>query len=349
MQSMFSKYSHIDILKHVTSRFVGRAFDWWQERQYNVKKGRKSSINTFYELKTCMWKHFIPLSCRITKEQQARIKDFIDIGHAFIQNIAKFSRLEKDFKHNLDLLLSEQRNREKYKREQAKHQKLRVYEKKREKEQIEKFCAQKEQEEKEIKEKKKREVEEKAKEESLRKVKEENERKKLEEREKIRQESELEIQLQVVELKIISKAKKELIVRDLVNNPSPLPSIKFQFSKEVLPSLNSTHLINSFVFFSSQNFCSPSHSLISSSSTLFANTHFDINIHFKNYPNQSVNHCFCEVGLIPSFSILKGPFSQIFHPILLHGHYDFIIILFDDYCRFVFYPGETLTFVAVGL
>ena len=154
MQPMFSKYSHIDILRHVTSRFVGHAFDWWQERQYRVKKGRTSCINTFYELKTCMWKHFIPPSFRITKAQQARIEDLIDIGDAFIQNIAKFFRLEKDFKHNLDMLLSEQRKREKYKREQAKHQKLREFEKKREKEEFEMFCAQREQEEKEIQEKK---------------------------------------------------------------------------------------------------------------------------------------------------------------------------------------------------
>ena len=151
---MFSKYSHIDIFRHVTSRFVGHAFDWWQERQYRVKKGRTSCINTFYELKTCMWKHFIPPSFRITKAQQARIEDLIDIGDAFIQNIAKFFRLEKDFKHNLDMLLSEQRKREKYKREQAKHQKLREFEKKREKEEFEMFCAQREQEEKEIQEKK---------------------------------------------------------------------------------------------------------------------------------------------------------------------------------------------------
>jgi len=85
-----------------------------------VKKGRKTCINTFYKLKACMWKHFIPPSFRITKSQQARIEDFIDIGDAFIQNIAKFSRLEIDFKHNLDLLLSEQREIEKHKREQAK-------------------------------------------------------------------------------------------------------------------------------------------------------------------------------------------------------------------------------------
>ena len=69
-----------------------------------MNKGRKSCINTFSELKACMWKHFIPLSFRITREQQSRIENFIDIGDVFIQNLAKFSRLEKDFKINLDLL-----------------------------------------------------------------------------------------------------------------------------------------------------------------------------------------------------------------------------------------------------
>ena len=84
---------------------------------------------------------FIPPSFRITKAQQARIEDFIDIGDAFIQNIGKFSRLENDFKHNLDLLLSEQRKREKHKREQAKLKKLQEYEKMREKEELEKLYA----------------------------------------------------------------------------------------------------------------------------------------------------------------------------------------------------------------
>ena len=69
----------------------------------------------------------------------------------------------------------------------------------------------KEKEEKELKEKKKRE----------------NERKDLEEREKITQESNLEKQSQVVELKIISNAKRDLIVKDLVLNLSLIPSIRF--------------------------------------------------------------------------------------------------------------------------
>ena len=81
------------------------------------------------------------MSSLITREQQARIENFIDIGDAFVQNLAKFCRLEKDFKHNLDLLLSEQRKREKHKREQAKLKKLREFEKKKEKENLEKLRA----------------------------------------------------------------------------------------------------------------------------------------------------------------------------------------------------------------
>jgi len=124
VQPLFRKYSQYDILTHIISRFVGRASEWWQEKQYKVKKGRESCINTFYELKSCMWKHFIPPSFRITREQQSRIENFIDIGDPFIQNLDKFSRLEKYFKHNLDMLLSEQRKREKHKREQVKLKKL---------------------------------------------------------------------------------------------------------------------------------------------------------------------------------------------------------------------------------
>jgi len=77
-----------------------------------VKKGRESYINIFCELKACVCKHFISPLFRIIKEQQVRIENFIDIVDVFIQNLDKFSRLAKDFKHNLDLLLSKQRERE---------------------------------------------------------------------------------------------------------------------------------------------------------------------------------------------------------------------------------------------
>jgi len=288
-----------------------------------------------------MWKHFIPPSFRITKEQQARIENFIDIGDAFIQNLAKFSRLEKDFKHNLDLLLSEQRKRAKHKKEKAKLTKLREYEKKREKEELKKLCAKREQEDKEIKDKKKRDEEEKAKEENIRKAKEENERKDFEAREKLKTESEFERKSKVVELKSNSTSR-EIIVRDLVCNPSPIPFMKTQVPKGVFPSLNSSQFfIKSLVLFPFQTFCSLSHSLISSSSKYSAKIHFDFKILFKNYPSQSVKHSFCEVGLIPTFSKSISPLSHILQSIILHGLHDFNPILFDDYCRYVFDPGGT--------
>jgi len=197
------------------------------------------------------------------------------------------------------------------------------------KEKLEKLCAEKkkrEQEEYEKIEKKKRDEEEKTKEENLRKAKEENERKELEEREKIRQESELEIKSQVVELKNISKDKWEL--RDLVYNPSPLPSMKTQFSKGVLPSLNSSHFfIKSFVLFPSQIFCSPSHLLVSYSSPSCAKTHFDFKTLFKYHLSQCVRHSSCEMGLLLTFSTFICPFSHSAHSNILNGLNNFNAIL----------------------
>ena len=69
VQPLFCKYSQYDIFRHGISRFVGRACEWWHQRQSRVEKGRESCINTFYKLKACMWKKFIPSSFRITREQ----------------------------------------------------------------------------------------------------------------------------------------------------------------------------------------------------------------------------------------------------------------------------------------
>jgi len=125
----------------------------------------------------------------------------------------------------------------------------------------------------------------------------------------------------VVGLESISKEKKELNVRNLGINSSPIPYMKIQFLKGVLPSLHSSHFfIKSFVLFPSQTFCSPS----------CGKTHFNSKILFKNHLSQSVIHCFREVGWISPFSIFKSPFSHISQAIILHGHYNFNAILFDD-------------------
>jgi len=36
VQPLFCKYSQFDTLRHVTSRFIGRASKWWQMRQSRV-------------------------------------------------------------------------------------------------------------------------------------------------------------------------------------------------------------------------------------------------------------------------------------------------------------------------
>jgi len=154
----------------------------------------------------------------------------------------------------------------------------------------------------------------------------------------------------MVELKSISNEKRELIVRDLVYHPSPIPSMKTQFPKRAFPSLNfSRFFIKSFVLFSSQTFCFPSHSLISSSSTYCANTHFDFHILFKNHLSQSVRHSFYEVGLLSTSSNFISPFSHITHSCILHGLSEFNAILFDDCCRYIFYPSGTSNLVVVSL
>jgi len=101
--------------------------------------------------------------------------------------------------------------------------------------------------------------------------------------------------------------------------------------------------------FPSQTFCFPSHSLISYSSTYCAKTHFDFKTVLKNIPSQSARHSFCEVGWISPFSTFKSPLSHTTQSNMMHGHYDFNEILFDDYCRFVFDPGGTYNLVVVSL
>jgi len=123
-----------------------------------------------------------------------------------------------------------------------------------------------------------------------------------------------------------------------VYHPSPIPSMKTQFPKRVFPSLNSSQFfIKYFVLFSSQTFCFISHSLISYSSTYCAKTHFD-------FQSQCVRHSFCEVGLLSNYSNFMSPFSHITHSCLLHGLSEFNAILFDDYCRYIFYPSGNLKF-----
>jgi len=238
-----------------------------------------------------MWKHFIPPSFRITKEQQSRIEDFIDIGDAFIQNLAKFSRLKKDFKKNLDLLLSEQREREKQKRAREKLERFREFDMQREKEELDKLRAKREQEEKE--------------------------RKEYEDKARVRQEEELkrkEEELKRKEDDIKRKEAKELLSRAVMIQ-HPCINLKIKIPKGVIPSLHSTlSSINSFVLVLSK-FVFPPSFIISNSSKDFSKPNFDLELPFRFQLSQSENHNFCEMGRLSHFFKLSsrgdGPFKII--------------------------------------
>jgi len=153
----------------------------------------------------------------------------------------------------------------------------------------------------------------------------------------------------VVELKSNSSSR-ELIIRDLVFNPSPIPSMKPQVPKGVLPSLHSSYFfIKSFVLFPSHTFCSPSHSLISYSSNYYAKIHFDFKTLFKHHLSQSARHSLYAMGWISPFTFFISPFSHITHSCILHGLSKFKPILFDNYCRYIFDPGGTSNLVAMSL
>jgi len=45
VQPLFSSQS--DILRHIISRFIGHASEWWQKRQVRVEKGRNHALIHF--------------------------------------------------------------------------------------------------------------------------------------------------------------------------------------------------------------------------------------------------------------------------------------------------------------
>jgi len=67
-------------------------------------------------------------------------------------------------------------------------------------------------------------------------------------KEKLRQEQEFESQSKVVEFKRNLKAKREIMIREVVFHPSTLPSMKTQFPKGVIPSLiSSSHIFYQYL------------------------------------------------------------------------------------------------------
>ena len=67
----------------------------------SVKKGRKSSIHDWYELKACMRRKFVPLS---TKRDLELIGHLIQEGKTFMKGLDGFSHREIEFKEKLETL-----------------------------------------------------------------------------------------------------------------------------------------------------------------------------------------------------------------------------------------------------
>lgn len=92
----------------------------------------------------------------------------------------------------------------------------------------------------------------------------------------------------------------------------------------------------------------PNSSIISNFTMDFPKTHFDLMLPFRYPLNQSVNHYFCEVGLVQNSFKIKRPSSRILRNYTLHGVQDFNEILFDHYCRYIFDPKDNKAFNAIS-
>lgn len=60
----FYQESPFYVLSIYLSKLEEHAREWWDERQYYVRKGRKSSILDWCDLKACMRRKFVPSSIK---------------------------------------------------------------------------------------------------------------------------------------------------------------------------------------------------------------------------------------------------------------------------------------------
>jgi len=109
----------------------------------------------------------------------------------------------------------------------------------------------------------------------------------------------------------------------------------------VITLLNSLSFsINSFILVLPKNVFPPS-PIISNFSKDFPTPTFDIELPFISQLSQSDIQYFCGVGKISHFSNFKSLYSQTSCQYILCGLYNFIEIMFDDCCKYVFDRGGT--------
>ncbi|XP_052725620.1 uncharacterized protein LOC128194318 [Vigna angularis] len=169
-ESFYSRDNESYILSLYTSSFKKHAREWWDDRQYHVKIGRKYPIHDWNELKACMKRKFVP---REIERNLELMRELIRKGESFIQNLSGFSRRESEFLEKLKRLWEET---SKYRIERLKREKQKQeVREKREKERREKERREEE---------KRREQERRKEEENKRRKEEERERRDEEERER---------------------------------------------------------------------------------------------------------------------------------------------------------------------
>ncbi|XP_052725469.1 stress response protein NST1-like [Vigna angularis] len=308
-ESFYSRDSESYILSLYTSSFKKHAREWWDDRQYHVKIGRKYPIYDWNELKACMRRKFVP---REIERNLELMRGLIRKGESFIQNLSGFSRRESEFLEKLRRLWEE---RSKYRIDRLKREK-----------QKQEVREQREKERKEEGEQKRRKEEE-------RERREEEERREKERKEAQRREKEEVERIEMEEKKRQLKAT------------SP-PTLEARFLRGGFLFSHFSPFIFEFskIHFSFKELATPSLKMLSLSTHakfqlgLWLPLWLPITQDTNKISNEERFLCYIK---IKNFKIWKPSSTHILLYILL-GQRKLIKDMFDAYCRWIFDPGGTL-------
>ncbi|KAG2397525.1 uncharacterized protein HKW66_Vig0142390 [Vigna angularis] len=304
-----SSNSESYVLSLYTSRFEMQVREWWDERQYHVRIGRKSLIHDWSELKACMRKEFVPSHI---KRNLQLLRAYIKDGKTFLESLNDngFLIRELEFKINLKELQTKQielklkRDVESQKEEQRQEEKKREKEDKREREERER----KEEKIREEKDKRERREEEK---------KREKEEKKEEESKK----NELLLMLATPTLTINMEPKREGF------------SLFTSFPFIVHSSIIHFSFKSIAIQYSEQSF------------SKYGNSNLELMLPLCKQITQDKNPITWDYGIFhfskPKFLKIFFKNTRLFFCLLIFVYIIFIILIFAIFCRYIFDPGGT--------
>ncbi|KAG2391732.1 uncharacterized protein HKW66_Vig0125070 [Vigna angularis] len=322
-ESFYSRDDESYILNLYTSSFQKHAREWWDDRQYHVKIGRKYPIHDWNELKACMRRKFVP---REIERNLELMRELIREGKSFIQNLNGFSRRESEFLEKLHRLW-EETSKHRIERLKREKQKQEVREK-REKERRE-----------EEERNKRKEEERKRREEEENKRRDEEEREEEKRREKERKETLRREKEEVERIEMEEKKSKQL------RTTSP-PTLEFKLLRGGFLSSHSYPFIFEFskFHFSFKELTTPSLTMLSLSTHakfqlgLWLPLWLPITQDTNKISNEERFLCYIKFN---NFKIWKLSSTHILLYILL-GQRKLIRDMFNAYCRWIFDPGGTL-------